>query len=141
MDEIPSMGLVYALWRRSASRALAPFSITFSQLQLIQLARRRGSISLSFAARELSWDRPTTSLVARKCVAGLWLSRNRSSADRRSARLSLTGQGEELLDRIEASRALGPESLGDPLDVLASEERAEFRRALDKISRRARDIL
>ena len=72
---------------------------------------------------------------------GAPISRNRSSADRRSARLSLTGQGEELLDRIEASRALGPESLGDPLDVLASEERAEFRRALDKISRRARDIL
>src|SRR5512145_2913177 len=120
MDEIPSMGTIYALWRRGASRALGAFDITFSQLQLIQLARRRGAISLSIAARELSWDRPTTTLVARKCVASAWLARSRSSADRRSAKLSLTGQGEELLDRIEAERALGPERLGDPLDILGS---------------------
>jgi DNA-binding MarR family transcriptional regulator len=53
----------------------------------------------------------------------------------------LTGQGEELLDRIEAERLLWPENLGDPLDVLDSGERAELRRMLDKILRRAKDVL
>jgi DNA-binding MarR family transcriptional regulator len=141
MDEIASMGLTYARWRRRASRALGTIAISFGQLQLIQLARRRGAIVLSAAAVELSWDRPTTTLVARKCIARGWLSRNRSSADRRSSKLALTGQGEELLDRIEAERLLWPESLGDPLDVLDSAERAELRRMLDKILRRAEDVL
>jgi DNA-binding MarR family transcriptional regulator len=141
MDEIASMGLVYALWRRRASRVLAASGISLNQLQLIQLARRRGAISLSAAAEELSWDRPTTTLVARKCVAGKWLFLKRSAADRRSSRLSLSGEGEELLDKLEAARALAPESLGDPLDLLDSTERAELGRMLDKVLRRARDVL
>jgi DNA-binding MarR family transcriptional regulator len=141
MDEIASMGLTYALWRRRASRALSPFGISFSQLQLIQLARRRGSVSLSIAAEELSWDRPTTTLVARKCLEKRWLSVKRSASDRRSSKIALAGEGEELLDRLEASRALYSESLGDPLDVLDFAERAELRRMLDKVERRARDIL
>jgi DNA-binding MarR family transcriptional regulator len=135
------MGLVFTLWRRSASRALSPHGISFSQLQLIQLARRRGSVSLSTAAAELSWDRPTTTLVARKCLERCWLSLKRSRTDRRSFSIALSGQGEELLDRLEAARVLAAESMGDPLDVLDSEERAELRRALDKVRRRAADVL
>jgi DNA-binding MarR family transcriptional regulator len=141
MDEIALMGLVYSLWRRSASRALSPHGISFSQLQLIQLARRRGSISLSTAAAELSWDRPTTTLVARKCLDHGWLSQKRSRSDRRSFMIALTGQGEELLDRLEAAQTLSAESMGDPLDLLDSEERAELRRMLDKVRRRAADVL
>ena len=141
MDEIASMGIVYALWRRCASRALAGFGISLNQLQLIQLARRRGAISFSLAAAELLWDKPTMTLVARKCAAKGWLAVKRSRVDRRSSSLSLTGQGEELLDKMEAARVLWPESLGDPLDVLDSEERSGLARALDKVERRARDIL
>jgi DNA-binding MarR family transcriptional regulator len=141
MDEIASMGITYSLWRRRASRALNGFGISFNQLQLIQLARRRGSISLSTAATELFWDRPTTTLVARKCVARKWLSMKRSVADRRSSKLSLSGEGEELLDKVEAAHALAAEGLGDPLDILDSDERADLRRMLDKVQRRARDVL
>lgn len=135
------MGLIYTLWRRGVSRALSPYGISFSQLQLIHLARRRGSISLSTAAAELSWDRPTTTLVARKCAALKWLTIKRSASDGRSSKLSLSGEGEELLDKIEAARVLSPQSLGDPLDVLDSAERGELRRMLDKVGRRARDVL
>jgi DNA-binding MarR family transcriptional regulator len=141
MNEIALMGLIYALWRRRASRAVTQHGISLNQMQLIQLARRRGSISLSAAAGELFWDRPTTTLVARKCMARKWLARSRSAVDRRSSKLSLTGLGEELLDAIEAERLLSPESLGDPLDVLDMAERAELRRMLDKVQRRALDVL
>ncbi len=140
MDEISSMGLTYALWRRRVSRALIPFGISFSQLQLIQLARRRGAISLSTAAAELSWDKPTMTLVAGKCVAHGWLSMKRSRSDKRSSSLSLAGQGEELLDKLEASRVLYPEAIGDPFDILDSAELAEFRRILDRVGRRAADV-
>ena len=79
-------------------------------------------------------------LVARKCVAGKWLSRRPSAADRRSSKLALTGQGEELLDKMEAERVLAPETIGDPFDILDSAERAELRRLLDKAQRRAQDL-
>lgn len=140
MDGIRLMMTVQSLWRKRASVALAEFGITVPQFFLIQFARRRGAIRPSEAAEELASDRPTMTLVARKCVARGWLSRSRVKLDRRSHRLSLTGQGEELLDRIEAARVLSPEAQGDPLDVLDSGERAQFLRALDKVQRRARDL-
>jgi DNA-binding MarR family transcriptional regulator len=140
MDGIRLMTMVQSLWRKKASASLEEYGITVSQFFLIQLARRRGAIRPSEAAEELASDRPTLTLVARKCVARGWLSRRGVKLDRRSHLLRLTGQGEELLDRIEAARVLGPEALGDPLDVLDSEERAQFLRALDKVHRRARDL-
>jgi len=95
---------------------------------------------LSAAAGELGMDKPTLSLVARKCVEAGWLTRTDSMTDRRASRLSLSGLGEELLDKIEALRLFSPESLGDALDVLGSEERSELKRMMDRVSRRARDV-
>jgi len=140
MDGVRLMMVVQSLWRKRAEAALEGFGITLSQFHLIQLARQRGAIRPSDAAAELASDRPTMTLVARKCVTQGWLSQQRVARDRRSYRLSLTGLGEELLDTIEAAHALSPQSLGDPFDVLDSEERAQFLRTLDKVQRRARDI-
>jgi DNA-binding MarR family transcriptional regulator len=140
MEEYLIMGYVFASWRRRASEALLAFGITFHQYMLVRLARRRGSISLSQAADELGMDRPTMSLVARKCILSGWLLRSGSAADRRSSRLALSGKGEELLDRIESARPFSPGSMGDALDVLGSEDRAELHRMLDKVSRRVRDL-
>lgn len=134
------MGLAYGLWRRKASAALEPFGITFQQYQLVRQARRKGALILSAAAGELGMDKPTLSLVARKCVEAGWLTRTDSMTDRRAFRLSLSGLGEELLDKIEALRLFSPESLGDALDVLGSEERSELKRMMDRVSRRARDV-
>ena len=134
------MGLAYGLWRRKASAALEPFGISFQQYQLVRQARRRGALTLSAAARELGMDKPTLSLVARKCVDAGWLTKTDILTDKRASRLSLSGCGEELLDRIEASRLFSPETLGDALDVLGSEERSELRRMMDRVSRRAKDV-
>ncbi|MCE1158914.1 MAG: MarR family transcriptional regulator [Spirochaetia bacterium] len=140
MEEYLMMGLAYGLWRRKASAALEPFGITFQQYQLVRQARRKGALILSAAAGELGMDKPTLSLVARKCVEAGWLTRTDSMTDRRASRLSLSGLGEELLDKIEALRLFSPESLGDALDVLGSEERRELKRMMDRVSRRARDV-
>ena len=134
------MGSVFFARRRRSAERIRVFEITLPQFSLIQLARRRGAISPSSAASELSCDRPTATLIAQKCVSRGWLARRRSEMDRRSFRLELSGEGEELLDRIEASRALSPGSLGDPLDVLSSGEREVFKKALEKIQRRALDV-
>ena len=140
MDEYLFMGKTFALWRRRVGQALMPFGITFHQFCLVRLARRMGSLNLSAAASELGMDKPTLSLVAFKCVKQGWLRRISVVKDKRSTRLGLTGEGEELLDRIDAARIFAPESMGDALDVLDSEERAALRRMLDKVSRRAKDI-
>jgi len=140
MEEYLMMGLAYSLWRRKASAALEKYGISFQQYQLVRQARRRGALILSVAACELGMDKPTLSLVARKCVASGWLIRTVIVADKRASRLSLSGIGEELLDQIEAEGVFSPEFLGDALDVLGSEERTELRRMMDRVSRRARDV-
>ncbi|MDP2790359.1 MAG: MarR family transcriptional regulator [Rectinemataceae bacterium] len=140
MEEYIHMGFIYGAWRRKASEALLPFGITFQQYQLVAFARRKGAAILSTAARELGMDRPTLTLVVRKCVEAGWLTRSVHFSDKRSSRIALTGEGEELLDRIEAARLFAPESTGDAFDILGSDERAELRRMLDRASRRARDI-
>ena len=134
------MGLIFSARRRLSAEKLRAFEITLPQYSLIQLARRRGAITPSAAAAELSCDRPTATLVAQKCVSRGWLVRRRSDADRRSNRLELSGEGEELLDRIEAARIFSTASLGDPLDVLDAAERAVFRAALAKVGARAKDL-
>jgi DNA-binding MarR family transcriptional regulator len=137
MDEIDRMGSVYVARRRRSAERIRAFGITLPQFYLIRLARRRGAISPSAAAAELSCDRPTATLVAQKCVSQGWLACKRSDTDRRSTRLELSGQGEELLDRIEASRIFAASSIGDPLDALEPAERAAFRAALEKILARS----
>jgi DNA-binding MarR family transcriptional regulator len=134
------MGAISSARRRKAEERLRVFEITFQQLHLIKLARRRGAISPSAAAAELSCDRPTMTLIAEKCLDRGWLVRRRIEADRRSHRLELTGEGEELLDSIERARLLSPASLGDPLDALGPEERRAFAGALAKVEARAREL-
>ena len=140
MDEIGLMGLVFFARRRRSAEKIRAFGITLPQFLLVQLARRRGAISPSAAAAELSCDRPTATLVAQKCVSRGWLIRRRSATDRRSSRLELSGEGEELLDRIEAARLFSAASLGDPLDILAPVERAALHSALEKVESRAREL-
>jgi DNA-binding MarR family transcriptional regulator len=140
MDEIGLMGSVYFSRRRLAAERIRAFGITLPQFFLVQLARRRGPISPSAAADELSCDRPTATLVAQKCVSQGWLFRRRSDTDRRSSRLELSGEGEELLDRIEAARVLSLASIGDPLDALEPAERTAFGAALEKVESRAREL-
>ena len=140
MDEISTMGSVFFYRRRHFAEALRSYDITLLQFYLIQLARRRGAISPSAAATELACDRPTATVVAQKCVSRGWLVRKRSDADRRSSRLELSGEGEELLDRIEAARLFAPATLGDPLDALDTDERAAFRAALARVEARAKAL-
>lgn len=140
MDEVGLMGSVFLNRRRRSAERMRAFGITLPQFYLIQLARRRGAITPSAAASVLDCDRPTATLVAQKCVSRGWLVRRRSEIDRRSSRLELSGEGEELLDRIEAARLLVASSLGDPLDVLDSDERSIFRATLEKVESRAREL-
>jgi DNA-binding MarR family transcriptional regulator len=139
MDEIDLMGAIYRFWRRACAERLKEYDISFSQLHLIQLARRRGAISHAAAAVALDCDRPTLTLVARHCTNKGWLVRKSSPEDGRSSLLMLTGTGEELLDRIEASGALTDMSAEDILRALDGNEREILRvlllKAYDRVAR------
>ncbi|HUW40660.1 MAG TPA: MarR family transcriptional regulator [Rectinemataceae bacterium] len=150
MDEIGQMGRIFLARRRRLSQIIRPFDISLDQLHFIRLARRRGAIAPSEAARELFCDRPTATVIANNCVARGWLKRRRSVEDRRSTRFVLSGTGEELLDRIEAAGSSsdgGSEpgiaargAVGDALDVLSEEERAAFDAFLARIHERAMEL-
>jgi DNA-binding MarR family transcriptional regulator len=140
MDEIGLMGKIFLAQRRFYVDRLLPFGITIQQLNLIRLARRRGPISPSAAAAGMFCDRPTTTVIARNCVSNGWLARRRSASDRRSSRLELTGEGEEILDRIEREKVLSRGVEADPLDVLEPTERSAFQEALKKVERRVAEL-
>lgn len=140
------MGIIYAVHRRHAAEFLRPFGITLLQLDLIRLARQRGSVTPSFAASELACDRPTLTLISRKCLKNGWLYTRPSEGDRRSFRLCLTGEGEDLIDRIDAARVAASSSTReegehrDALDVLGAEERLALRSMLSRILERAEEL-
>ena len=90
--------------------------------------------------RRSTWLSPIASHTwLPKALITCWLARKRSDSDRRSNRLVLSGEGEELLDRIERAQLFSASSLGDPFDILDSAERAAFFRSLEKVESRARD--
>jgi DNA-binding MarR family transcriptional regulator len=150
MDEIGEMGHIFLARRRRLAQMIRSFGISLDQLHYIRLARRRGAISPSEAARELFCDRPTATVIANNCVAKGWLRRRRSEADHRSSRLELSGAGEELLDRIEAAGSSSDggaepgisagETVGDALDILSAEERVAFAAALSRVHERAMEL-
>jgi len=140
MDEIALMESIASSWRRLSAKRIRPFEISLLQYRLILLARRKGSVSLSQAAEGLGCDRPGLTLLARKCVRSGWLRRRRSAADRRSHRLELTGEGEELLDAIEAAQASPSAAAADPLDVLAPAEREALAGMLRRVRDRAEEL-
>jgi DNA-binding MarR family transcriptional regulator len=137
MDEIALMGSIYKARKRVYTDRLRRFEISLPQLHLVQLARRRRALSHAAAALALDCDRPTLTVVARHCIEKGWLRRRPSPTDRRSALLELTGSGEELLDRIEASRLLAEAGLGDALDVLDKDERQGLALMLERVKTRA----
>jgi DNA-binding MarR family transcriptional regulator len=132
MDEIGLMDALLRAKRRAEAASARGCGMTRAEFSLVGLARRRGHVSLSEAAAELGWDRPCCTLVSRRCVKAGWLHRERSESDHRSSLLSLTGEGEELLDRVEARRLSASERPYDPLAALDEEERLSLRRLLEK---------
>jgi DNA-binding MarR family transcriptional regulator len=140
MNDYSSVEELAAAVRRRNAAKLKPFGISLRQYELIGLARRRGGLTLADAAEKLDCDRPTMTVIARNCVAALWLERKESKVDGRSSILALTGKGEELLDCIESFRAGDDSYREDPLDVLAVDERTVFLRTADRLARRARDL-
>lgn len=140
LDAFEAMDRVASAWRRRAGERLRPFGITLAQYELIRTMRRRGGLLLSVAATELDWDRPTMTVVAGTCLRLGWITKKKMPQDRRSFRIALSGLGEELLDRIEATKPFASESFGDPFDVVGSGERSEFMRLLDRVARRAGDL-
>ncbi|HEY9055497.1 MAG TPA: MarR family transcriptional regulator [Rectinemataceae bacterium] len=140
MDEYLSMSVAFSLWRRRVGQELQAYGITFHQYMLVRMVWSKRDLTLSAAALELGMDKPSMSLVARKCLASGWLERRASTSDKRAYRLSLTGKGEELLDRIDAEGRLLPGAIPDALDILDSAGKADLRRLLDRVARRARDL-
>jgi DNA-binding MarR family transcriptional regulator len=140
MDEISEMGTIFLLRRRFLGERLRGYGISVKQLQLIRIARRRGSVSPSDAALEMFCDRPTASVIVKNCLGKGWLRRRKSRSDGRSQVLVLSGAGEELIDRIDRMEASRPAALAEALESLEPAERAQFRAALDKVLVRASAI-
>ncbi len=140
VEACEAMNRIAGAFRRRAAERLRPFGITLAQYELISYLRRWGALAPSQAAAGLDWDRPTLALVSAACRKAGWLERSRQVQDRRSALIELSGRGEELLDRVEATKPFAVSGFGDPFDVVGTEDRALMFRLLERVSRRTRDL-
>ena len=101
-DELLSaMAAIRRSARRQAGRPVELSALTGSQLDLIQLVRRRPNVSVTQAAEELHVAPNTVSTLVRQLTDARLLIRKADTTDRRVARLDLT---QEMRRKVGAFR-------------------------------------
>lgn len=109
-------------------------SLSFSQLKLLRLIARRGSLSVGDVASILTVSSTAASKAIDRLVRSGYLSRTAAPRDRRALRVSLTGEAQALLAAYERATV---ESL---TAQLAGNPPADLRRLADELTRLAVEI-
>jgi DNA-binding MarR family transcriptional regulator len=119
---------------RGSTAQLAPLGITNAQARVLRIVASAGQPlrMAEIAARLDVVPRSVTTMVDGVETAGL-IVRSADPADRRSVLVSLTAQGQALLERLESARRSTAE---DIFGRLAAEERSDLARLLDALCRR-----
>ncbi|WP_424138323.1 MarR family winged helix-turn-helix transcriptional regulator [Roseomonas chloroacetimidivorans] len=105
--------------------------VTPRQFGALLVLHQRGPLTLTELAERISVDRSTLSEMARRLVDNGLISRTGNARDRRSATVSLSPKGREVLLRLLPGAARLQDALLAPLPP---SERRQFLRALRLIS-------
>ena len=128
--------LTCASWRlrRAARRELEPLGLTFGQARALRLLARAGEpVRIGeLAARLEVVPRSATTMVDALEAAGL-AGRQAAPDDRRSVLVSLTADGEALLERLGRARRVGAEEL---FARLTAPQREQLLELLTDLNRR-----
>ena len=112
-------------------RRVSGRKVTQAQLKLLTLVQHTESPSVSDAAAFLGVTKAAASQTVDKLVRRKWLRREEDQSDRRSARLSLTEAGRQLLEDYDAARA---EKLGKVFREYSPEDLRRMSDMLDRVS-------
>lgn len=125
---------IQRLIRRRLRGGLAGPRLRGAEVELLRLVESRPGIGVSEAARELHLASNSVSTLVNQLVRDAYLVRGTDPADRRAARLRLTGAAEKRLEDWHRRRA---ELVGRNLDHLDDADRAALRAALPALRRLA----
>ncbi|GLX52976.1 hypothetical protein Shyhy01_59260 [Streptomyces hygroscopicus subsp. hygroscopicus] len=125
---------VQRLIRRRLRGGLAGPRPRGAEVELLRLVESRPGIGVSEAARELHLASNSVSTLVNQLVRDAYLVRETNPADRRAARLRLTGAAEKRLEDWHRRRA---ELVGRNLDRLDEADQAALRAALPALRRLA----
>ncbi|MBN1284851.1 MAG: MarR family transcriptional regulator [Anaerolineae bacterium] len=112
---------------RRLAQELMAFDLTGTQYMTMAIIKRRGSCTMSELAEAMMHVSPTMTGIVSRLVGGGLLKRERDRTDRRVLRVSLTGQGEKLLEAVERHRH---ERFLEIFDRLPPGDRAEMLRLM-----------
>lgn len=113
-------------WRQAEDRGL-----TATQLTILSLLRRRGSLRVQQVARQLGSSQPTASDAIASLVEKGLVSKRSDPGDRRAVLVAPSERGAAVIE----AHATVPAALIDALETLDGRERAGFRRTLIKLVR------
>lgn len=116
-------------------RQVSKHEVTQAQLKLLTLVQQTDTPSVSDAAAFLGVTKAAASQTVDKLVRRKWLKREEDPTDRRSARLSLTETGRQLLHDYETARAEKLEK------VFREYSPADLRRMSDILDRVSAEIV
>jgi DNA-binding MarR family transcriptional regulator len=112
-------------------RQISGRQVTQVQLKLLTLVQQTDTPSVGDAAAFLGVTKAAASQTVDKLVRRKWLRREEDQADRRSAKLSLTEAGRQLLETYESVRA---EKLGRVFREYSPENLRRMSDMLDRVS-------
>ena len=125
---------IQRLIRRGLRGGLAGPRMRGAEIELLRLVRSRPGIGVSDAARELHLAGNSVSTLVNQLVRDGYLLRETDPADRRAARLLLTGAAEKRLEDWQRRRA---ELVGRHLSQLGAQDREALRAALPALRKLA----
>ena len=113
------------------SRKLAnTFGLTGPQLVCLRALARRGAVTPSVLAREVSLSQGTVTGILDRLVARQLVTRERNPADRRQVTVTLTDSGRQLVDSAPSPLQ---ERFVEHLSRLEAAEQERIRRTLDRV--------
>lgn len=125
-------------WRRFLQRRLAGYDITLQQMSLLKRLKKSDYLLPHEIADFLHCDRPTASVIIKNLERKGYVNRAKDEGNAKYRRISISKEGNDYLDAIDASL----EPLGvSPFDVLSPEENETLYRLLKKCCERTRKIV
>jgi DNA-binding MarR family transcriptional regulator len=122
-----AVGLLRRRSRRVAGDPFPAMALTGAQLELVRAVRRQPGVSVAEAATALGLAPNTVSTLVGQLVALGVIVRDRHESDRRVARLHLTNEAGEALERWRDRRALTTTAA---VEQLTARQQATLRKAL-----------
>lgn len=132
------LGRAALLKDRIIDTHMEPHGITAAQFKVLIIMAQMGVDTPAELCRHLSLDSGSMTRMLDRLEQKGFLARQRSEADRRQVRLVLTGQGQQLTDRLPE---IGADAMNELAGAITAEELKTLEHILHKILAAAGDAI